>query len=96
MTRDAIAQAMMLQQRRGPGQPLGSPFAPPPVPPRQAPLVAGSPTPPPVAPTPQYGFQTGFNAAMGSQPFDTSKDKGWKDLYDRLFGAAPAAGGAAP
>jgi hypothetical protein len=66
MTRDQIALALQQQQQRGgPGRPLGSPFAPAPVP-QRAPLVAGNPTPPIAAPIPQYGFETGYKAAAGA------------------------------
>ena len=67
MTRDQIALALQQQQqqRQMPGRPLGSPFAPAPVP-QQRPLVAGTPTPPIAAPIPQYGFETGYKAAAGA------------------------------
>jgi hypothetical protein len=65
MTRDQIALALQQQQQQRHAQPLGSPFAPAPVP-QQRPLVAGNPTPPIAAPIPQYGFETGYKAAAGA------------------------------
>ena len=99
MTRDQIAQAMMVQQqqqRQMPGRPLGSPFAPAPVL-HGPPPVAGTPTAPIAAPIPQYGFETGYKAAIGPQ---TAGDRGgdtWaKKLKEMLFGAAGTQGSGAP
>jgi hypothetical protein len=84
MTREQIALALQQQQQRR-GQPLGSPFAPAQVPLRQ-PAFAGTPAPPVAAATPQYGFNTGFNAAIGPATADAGKGASWKDLYNKLFG----------
>ena len=87
MTRDQITQSMLAQQRQMPGRPLGSPFAPAPVP-QQRPLVAGTPTPPIAAPVPQYGFETGYKAAAGPQAARPGGESEWaKKLKEMLFGS---------
>jgi len=96
MTRDQIALALQQQQRGAPGRPLGSPFAPAPVP-QQQPVVAGNPAPPIAAAIPQYGFQTGYNAAIGPQTATNQGGDAWaKKLKEMLFGASGTQGGAAP
>ena len=95
MTRDQIALALQQQQQRGgSGRPLGSPFAPAPVP-QRAPLVAGNPTPPIAAPIPQYGFETGYRAAAGAPGENKTQDR-LKQLAQMLLGAPGTTGGAAP
>ena len=88
MTRDQIALALQKQQQQRqqmPGQPLGSPFAPAPVP-QQRPLVAGNPTPPIAAPIPQYGFETGYKAAAGTPGRGTDEQSRLKMLMQMLTG----------
>jgi len=95
MTRDQIAQAMMAQQqqqRQMPGRPLGSPFAPAPVP-QATPMVAGNPAPPVAAPIPQYGFETGYKAAAGT-PGQGGENEWAKKLKEMLFGAGTTGSGA--
>jgi hypothetical protein len=99
--RDPITQSLLQRQalarQRQQVQPQGPWAAPRPMPPVP---TMGTPAPRPPEAEPQYGFATGFNAAGGggAAPYDprASKDKGWKDLYDKLFGVAASAGGAAP
>jgi hypothetical protein len=81
-------QMAQQQQQRPPVGPLGSPFAPPPVP--QRPVFAGTPNLPIAAPTPQYGFQTGFDAAYGPKTAADSNaltGKDYKTIYAKLFGS---------
>jgi hypothetical protein len=90
--RDMLTHALLRQQR---GQPLGSPFAPAPVPQRQQPLVAGNPAPPAAAPIPQYGFETGYKAAAG-MPGQGGENEWAKKLKEMLFGVPGATGSGAP
>jgi hypothetical protein len=90
--RDMLTHALLRQQR---GQPLGSPFAPAPVP-QRAPLVAGNPTPPIAAPIPQYGFETGYRAAAGPAAAGTGKEDRLKQLLQMVMGVPGSAGSGAP
>ena len=90
--RDLMTHALMRQQQ---GSPLGSLFAPPPVPPRQ-PVFAGNPTPPVAAPIPQYGFETGYRAAAGPQAAGNDKNEMMKKLMQMVMGVPGSAGSGAP
>jgi hypothetical protein len=97
--RDPITAQLLLRQRQQQMQQQPpSPFRP--AMPRQLPPapMMGTPSPRQQEQSP-YGFQSGFTAAAGGAPaYDprARKDQGWQDLYDKLFGAAASAGGAAP